>query len=114
MNGALPVGFVVLAGRKPGRLPLEPHCVGISARGHVDAATLARAGAHGRAQGHMAKLSVNAMIGLWARAWNGLQRAQQQQRGRRGLLLGLRLQGDIVWNFVYARRLLRVVRNVCL
>ena len=41
----------------------------------------------------MAKLSVNAMIGLWARSiGGGLQRAQQQQRaGRRGrgLLSGL-------------------------
>ena len=45
----------------------------------------------------MAKLSVNAMIGLWARSG---------RRGR-GLLPGLRLRGGgMVWDFVYARRLL--------
>ena len=68
----VPEGF---AGRDagPGRLPLGPHCVGhlrAEPRGRGDAA--ARAGAHGRrvARGeeHMAKLSVNGMIGLWARS----------------------------------------------
>ena len=56
--------------------------LGISARSHVDAATLRRAlermdAAWPESEEHMAKLSANAMIGL--------RRAQQQQRaGRRG------------------------------
>ena len=74
--------------------------LGISARSHVDAATLRRAlermdAAWPEGEEHMAKLSVNAMIGLWAHG-GGLQRAQQQQQaGRRGrgLLSGLRLRG---------------------
>ena len=46
-----------------------PHCVGISARSHVDAATLRRAPwTLWQGKEHMAKLSVNAMIGLWARS----------------------------------------------
>ena len=67
----------------------------------MDAATLRRAlermdAAWPEGKEHMAKLSVNAMIGVWARSTDGLQRAQQQQRaGRRGrgLLPGLRLRG---------------------
>ena len=47
--------------------------LGISARSHVDAATLRRAlervdAAWPEGEEHMAKLSVNAMIGLWARS----------------------------------------------
>ena len=73
--------------------------LGISARSHVDAATVRRAlermdAAWSEGEEHMAKLSVNAMIGLWAHG-GGLQRAQQQRAGRRGhgLLPGLRLRG---------------------
>ena len=48
------------------RLPLGPHRVGISARSHVDAATLRRAlermdAAWSEGEEHMAKLSVNAV-----------------------------------------------------
>ena len=41
---------------------------------------------------HMAKLSVNAMIGLWARSAVYSVRQRAGRRGR-GLLSGLRLQG---------------------
>ena len=75
--------------------------LGISARSHVDAATLRRAlermdAAWSEGEEHMAKLSVNAMIACGAQHGGGLQRAQQQQRaGRhgRGLLSSLRLRG---------------------
>ena len=53
----------------PGRLPLGPHRVGrlcAEPRGRGDAA--ARAGAHGRRVAGRGALSVNAMIGLWARS----------------------------------------------
>ena len=82
--------------------------LGISARSHVDAA---RAGAHGRrlargrgAHGQAQRERDDRPVG--AQHGGGLQRAQQQQRaGRRGrgLLSGLR---GMVWDFVYARRLL--------
>ena len=57
----------------PGRLPLDHIVLGISVRSHVDAATLRRAlermdAAWPESKEHMAKLSVNAMIGLWARS----------------------------------------------
>ena len=64
-----PEGF---AGRDagPGRLPLGPHRVGHLRTEHVGAATLRRAlermDAAWQGKEHMAKLSVNAMIGLWA------------------------------------------------
>ena len=49
--------------------------LGISARSHVDAATLRRAlermDAAWQGEEHTAKLSVNAMIGLWARSTRG-------------------------------------------
>ena len=90
----LPENF---AGRDagPGRLPLGPHRVGHLRAEPRGRGTLRRAlermdAAWPDGEEHMAKLSVNAMIGLWAR------RAQQQQRaGRRGrgLLSGLRLRG---------------------
>ena len=74
--------------------------LGISARSHVDAATLRRAlermdAAWPDGEEHMAKLSVNAMIGLWARSTEVVRAQQQQRAGRRGrgLLSGLRLRG---------------------
>ena len=68
--------------------------LGIYARGHVGAATLRRAlermdAAWPEGEEHMAKLSVNAMIGLWAR--------------RADVIYSVR---SSVWDFVYTRRLL--------
>ena len=59
----VPEGF---AGRDagPGRLPLGPHRVGISARRALERMDAAWPESEER----MAKLSVNAMIGLWARS----------------------------------------------
>ena len=56
----------------------------ISARSHVDAATLRRALEHidaawSEGKKHMAKLSVNAMIGLWTRAAGWTARARTSQ-----------------------------------
>ena len=73
--------------------------LGISARSHVDAATLRRAlermdAAWPESEERMAKLRDDRPVG--AQHGGGLQRAQQQQRaGRRGrgLLSGLRLRG---------------------
>ena len=73
--------------------------LGISARSHVDAATLRRAlermdAAWPEGEEHMAKQRDDRPVG--AQHGGGLQRAQQQQRaGRRGrgLLSGLRLRG---------------------
>ena len=93
----VPEGF---AGRDagPGRLPLGPHRVGhlrAEPRGRGDAA--ARAGAHGRrvarrrgAHGQAQRERDDRPVG--AQHGGGLQRAQQQRRGR-GLLSGLRLRG---------------------
>ena len=73
--------------------------LGISARSHVDAATLRRAlermDAAWQGEEHMAKLSVNAMIGLWARSTEVVYSARSSRAGRRGrgLLPGLRLRG---------------------
>ena len=77
--------------------------LGISARSHRGR----DAGTRWSAWTPVAKLSVNAMIGLWAQHGGGLQRAQQQQRaGRRGRGLLQAHEGGMVWDFVYARRLL--------
>ena len=87
-------------GAGPGRLPLGPHRVG--QRSHVDADAAARAGAHGRrvagrgAHGQAQRERDDRPVG--AQHGGGLQRAQQQQ--------AFAYEGGMVWDFVYARRLL--------
>ena len=63
--------------------------LGISARSHVDAATLRRAlermdAAWPEGEEHMAKLSVNAMIGLWARSTEVVYSVRSSLRLRGG------------------------------
>ena len=75
--------------------------LGISARSHVDAATLWRAlermdAAWPEGEDHMAKLSVNAMIGLWARSTEvvySVRSSSSKLDGAGGLLSSVRLQG---------------------
>ena len=79
--------------------------LGISARSHVDAATLRRAlermdAAWPEGEERMAKLSVNAMIGLWARSTEVVYSV------RSSLSQAFAYEGGMVWDFVYARRLL--------
>ena len=79
--------------------------LGISARSHRDAATLRRAlermdAAWPEGEEHMAKLSVNAMIGLWARTTEVVHCAAA---GNFLLLLGLGAQTADHWVRRYVR-----------
>ena len=89
--------------------------LGISARSHVDAATLRRAlermdAAWSEGEEHMAKLSVNAMIGLWARSTEVVYSVRSSSSELDGagadFSQAFAYEGGVVWDFVYARRLL--------
>ena len=88
--------------------------LGISARSHVDAATLRRAlermDAAWQGEEHMAKLSVNAMIGLWARNTEVVYSVRSSSSELDGagadFSQAFAYEGGMVWDFVYARRLL--------
>ena len=89
--------------------------LGISARSHVDAATLRRAlermdAAWPEPEEHMAKLSVNAMIGLWARSTEVVYSVRSSSSELDGagadFSQAFAYEGGMVWDFVYARRLL--------
>ena len=89
--------------------------LGISARSHVDAATLRRAlermdAAWPDGEEHMAKLSVNAMIGLWARSTEVVYSVRSSSSELDGagadFSQAFAYEGGMVWDFVYARRLL--------
>ena len=89
--------------------------LGISARSHVDAATLRRAlermdAAWPEGKEHMAKLSVNAMIGLWARSTEVVYSVRSSSSELDGagadFSQAFAYEGGMVWDFVYARRLL--------
>ena len=87
--------------------------LGISARSHVDAATLRRAlermdAAWSEGEEHMAKLSVNAMIGLWARSAEVVYSVRSSSAAAASWTARARtsLRPSPVWDFVYARRLL--------
>ena len=89
--------------------------LGISARSHVDAATLRRAlermgAAWSKGEEHMAKLSVNAMIGLWARSTEVVYSVRSSSSELDGagadFSQAFAYEGGMVWDFVYARRLL--------
>ena len=89
--------------------------LGISARSHVDAATLRRAlermdAAWPEGEEHMAKLSVNAMIGLWARSTEVVYSVRSSSSELDGagadFSQAFAYEGGMVWDFVYARRLL--------
>ena len=91
--------------------------LGIYARGHVGAATLRRAlkrmdAAWPEGEEHMAKLSVNAMIGLWARRADviySVRSSSCQLDGPGADFTQSFCYGEgSVWDFVYTRRL----RNV--
>ena len=82
-------------------------------RSHADAATLRRAlertgAAWPEGEEHMAKLSVNAMIGLWARSTEVVYslRSSSSELGA-DFSQAFAYEGGTVWDFVYARRLLR-------
>ena len=83
--------------------------LGISARSHVDAATLRRA-LERIGEEHMAKLSVNAMIGLWARNTEVVYSVRSSSSELDGagadFSQAFAYEGGMVWDFVYARRLL--------
>ena len=88
--------------------------LGISARSHVDAARLRRAlermDAAWQGEEHMAKLSVNAMIGLWARSTEVVYSVRSSSSELDGagadFSQAFAYEGGMVWDFVYARRLL--------
>ena len=88
--------------------------LGISARSHVGAATLRRAlermDAAWQGEEHMAKLSVNAMIGLWARSTEVVYSVRSSSSELDGagadFSQAFAYEGGMVWDFVYARRLL--------
>ena len=89
--------------------------LGIYARGHVGAATLRRAlermdAAWPEGEEHMAKLSVNAMIGLWARRADviySVRSSSCQLDGPGADFTQSFCYGEgSVWDFVYTRRLL--------
>ena len=89
--------------------------LGISARSHVDAATLRRAlermdAAWPEGEERMAKLSVNAMIGLWARSTEVVYSVRSSSSELDGagadFSQAFAYEGGMVWDFVYARRLL--------
>ena len=85
------------------------------AQSHVDAATLRRAlermdAAWPESEEHMAKLSVNAMIGLWARSTEVVYSVRSSSSELDGagadFSQAFACEGGMVWDFVYARRLL--------
>ena len=82
---------------------------GISARSHVGAATLRRA-AWPEGEEHMAKLSANAMIGLWACSTEVVYSVRSSSSELDGagadFSQAFAYEGGTVWDFVYARRLL--------
>ena len=88
--------------------------LGISARSHVGAATLRRAlermDAAWQGEERMAKLSVNAMIGLWARSTEVVYSVRSSSSELDGagadFSQAFAYKGGMVWDFVYARRLL--------
>ena len=89
--------------------------LGISARSHMDAATLRRAlermdAAWPEGKEHMAKLSVNAIIGLWARSTEVVYSVRSSSSELDGagadFSQAFAYEGGMVWDFVYARRLL--------
>ena len=89
--------------------------LGISARSHVDAATLRRAlermdATWPEGEEHMAKLSVNAMIGLWVRSVEVVYSVRSSSSELNGagadFCQAFAYEGGMVWDFVYARRLL--------
>ena len=89
--------------------------LGISARSRVDAATLRRAlermdAAWSKGKERMAKLSVNAMIGLWARSTEVVYSVRSSSSELDGagadFSQAFAHKGGMVWDFVYARRLL--------
>ena len=90
--------------------------LGISARSHVDAATLRRAlermdAAWPEGEERMAKLSVNAMIGLWARSAEVVYSVRSSSSELDGagadfFSQAFAYEKGMVWDFVYARRLL--------
>ena len=89
--------------------------LGISARSHVDAATLRRAlermdAAWPESEEHMAKLSVNAMIGLWARStevvYSVCSSSSELDGAGADFSQAFAYEGGMVWDFVYVRRLL--------
>ena len=86
--------------------------LGISARSHVDAATLRRAlermdAAWPEGEEHMAKLSVNAMIGLWARNTEVVYSVRSSSSELDGagadFSQAFAYEGGMVWDFVYAQ-----------
>ena len=96
-------------------MPLGSHPAGIYARGHVGAATLRRAlermdAAWPEGEEHMAKLLVNAMIGLWARRADviySVRSSSCQLDGPGADFTQSFCYGEgSVWDFVYTRRLL--------
>ena len=89
--------------------------LGISARSHVDAATLRHAleridAAWPEGEEHMAKLSVNAMIGLWARSTEVVYSVRSSSSELDGagadFSQAFAYEGGMVWDFVCAWRLL--------
>ena len=82
--------------------------LGISARSHVDAATLRRAlermDAAWQGEEHMAKLSVNAMIGLWARSTEVVYSVRSSSSELDGagadFSQAFAYEGGTVWDFV--------------
>ena len=84
--------------------------LGISARSHVDAATLRRAlermDAAWQGEEHMAKLSVNAMIGLWARSTEVVYSVRSSSSELDGAGADFSQAFAYEGDFVYARRLL--------
>ena len=84
--------------------------LGISARSHVDAATLRRAlermdAAWPKGEERMAKLSVNAMIGLWARSTEVVYSVRSSSSELDGagadFSQAFAYEGGTVWDFVY-------------
>ena len=95
--------------------------LGISARSHVDAATLRRVlermeAAWPEGEERMAKLSVNAMIGLWARSTEVVYSVRSSSSELDGagadFSQAFAYEGGMVWDFVYARRLLSNARRI--
>ena len=83
--------------------------LGISARSHVDALERMDA-AWPEGEEHMAKLSVNAMIGLWARStvvvYSVRSSSSELDGAGADFSQAFAYEGGMVWDFVYARRLL--------
>ena len=96
----------------PGRLPLGPHRVGrlrAEPRGRGDALERMDA-AWPKGEERMAKLSVNTMIGLWARSTEVVYSVRSSSSKLDGtgadFSQAFAYEGGMVWDFVYARRLL--------